>query len=862
MQSRARPPRRTARESLVRILDLEAERGFKDAAVAGGLDLFLDANRSDLAPVDMPETSYASLTVKKREAWARAARASALGEPAPAPRPPVQRKSAPAASVTKARKPATRARKKAAARTPPSGPVTFDSPIEDLPFITKSQHARFKRLGVLTLRDLLHHFPHRHLDYSNLGNVIDLVYGEDMSVIVEVVSASTAAIGRRGATRVSARDETGFVDITWFGQPYLAQQLRPGTRVVISGKVEAYRDRAQFQNPEYEVLRGDSLTHAGNLLPIYPSTDGMYQRTLRTAARKALDVGLPLMREHLAPDIRERMVLPGLRDAIEWMHHPDTIEQRETARRRLAFDELFLNQLAVQRRKREWRERAGGVTIRPRPGLLDLFIESLDFELTADQKNALKTILSDIDSDVPMGRLLQGEVGSGKTIIAVIALLAAASCGMQGALLAPTEVLAEQHFLSLRSMFDAVPLHGEQASMRLESSSRDAPDDTEGQDGNPPDDADHGAGRRNGDDPVVVANVPGLDSPLRIGLLIGSHSPRVKRELQKMISDGELDIIVGTHAVIQEAVKFRNLSLAVVDEQHRFGVEQRAALTDQRPRPHLLGMSATPIPRSLALTLYGDLDLTTLRELPGGRKPITTLWARTPDQRADAHRLVLDEVAAGRQAFVVCPLIDESEEIRTRSAVEEFNYLSAGPFSKLKLGLLHGRLPLAEKQRVMDLFRQRKIDVLVATPVIEVGIDIPNATVMLIEGAERFGLSQLHQLRGRIGRGEHASRCILLSDGPSPGAQERLGIIERVSDGFDLSEEDLRLRGPGEYIGTRQSGFADLRVATLFDADLLASARAEAIDVIAADPGLTESGHEELAKELERVLRGRTAEFS
>ncbi|MCH7801625.1 MAG: hypothetical protein IIC24_08825, partial [Chloroflexi bacterium] len=335
-------------------------------------------------------------------------------------------------------------------------------------------------------------------------------------------------------------------------------------------------------------------------------------------------------------------------------------------------------------------------------------------------------------------------------------------------------------------------------------------------------------------DPVVVARVPGLDSPVRIGLLIGSHTPRVKRDLQKMISTGEIDVIVGTHAVIQEAVQFRNLGLAVVDEQHRFGVEQRAALADQRPRPHLLGMSATPIPRSLALTLYGDLDLTTLRELPGGRKPITTLWARTPDQRSDAHRLVIDEVAAGRQAFVVCPLINESEEIRTRSAVEEFDYLAAGPFSALRLGLLHGRLPLAEKQQVMDLFRARKIDVLVATPVIEVGIDIPNATVMLIEGAERFGLSQLHQLRGRIGRGAHASRCILLSDDPSPDARERMGIIERVSDGFDLAEEDLRLRGPGDYVGTRQSGFADLRIATLLDADLLASARAEATDLIAA----------------------------
>jgi ATP-dependent DNA helicase RecG len=508
----------------------------------------------------------------------------------------------------------------------------------------------------------------------------------------------------------------------------------------------------------------------------------------------------------------------------------------------LAFDELFVNQLAVQRRKREWRERAGGVSIQPDHDLLRSFLQTLEFELTSDQDDALKTILSDISSEVPMGRLLQGEVGSGKTIIAVTALLAAVSCGYQTALLAPTEVLAEQHYLSLRILFNAVPITGEQASM-LEPEVPDSP-------------------VRHGGDPVVEAHIPGMDSPMRIALLIGSHTARVKRDVQARIASGEVDIVVGTHAVIQESVEFESLGLAVVDEQHRFGVEQRAVLGDQRPRPHLLGMSATPIPRTLALTVYGDLDLTTLRQLPGGRKPITTLWARTKQQRSDAHQLVIDEVAAGRQAFVVCPLINESEEIRTRSAVEEFEFLSNGPFADLNVGLLHGRLPLAEKQQVMDRFRDREIDVLVATPVIEVGIDIPNATVMLIEGAERFGLSQLHQLRGRIGRGGFASQCILHSDNPSADARERMGIIERTSDGFDLAEEDLRLRGPGDYIGTRQSGFADLIIASLNDAELMAMARAEATDLIAEDPGLTDPGHEALGQELDRILSDRVAEFS
>ena len=851
MPRRSPPPRRSARETLLRILDLEAKRGFEDAAVAGGLDMFIEANRADLAPLELPD-SYAALTVAKREAWVRQASATVAGDPPTTDAslrvtPAVEAMPAPAKpAARKPKKPAVKPRKKAVPKKKiPSGPLTLETVIEELPFITSTQESRFKRLGVEDLRGLLRMYPTRHLDYSNIGSVIDLVYGEEMSVVVTVTSASSANIGRRGAARISARDETGIVGITWFGQPYLAQQLRPGTKIVVSGKVEAYRDQAQFQNPEYEVVQGGDLTHAGNLLPIYPSTDGMYQRTLRTAARNGLDAGLALLGEYVPPDVRKRNILPGLQEAIQWMHHPDDMEQWHEARRRLAFDELFVNQLAVQRRKREWRERAGGVSIQPNHDLLRSFLQRLEFELTSDQDDALNTVLSDISSEVPMGRLLQGEVGSGKTIIAVTSLLAAVSCGYQTALLAPTEVLAEQHYLSLRTLFNAAPIAGEQASM-LEPEQ--------------PDDA--AVTVRHGGDPVVEAHIPGMDSPMRIALLIGSHTARVKRDVQSRIASGEIDIVVGTHAVIQESVEFESLGLAVVDEQHRFGVEQRAVLGDKRPRPHLLGMSATPIPRTLALTVYGDLDLTSLRQLPGGRKPITTLWARTKQQRSDAHQLVIDEIASGRQAFVVCPLINESEEIRTRSAVEEFEFLSNGPFADLKLGLLHGRLPLAEKQQVMDRFRDRKIDVLVATPVIEVGIDIPNATVMLIEGAERFGLSQLHQLRGRIGRGGFASQCILLSDNPSADARERMGIIERTSDGFDLAEEDLRLRGPGDYIGTRQSGFADLVIASLTDADLMAMARAEATDLIAEDPGLTDHGHEALGQELDRILKDRVAEFS
>ena len=836
MTRKSRQPRRTAKESLDRILDLEVSRGFKDAAVVGGLDLFLAANRHELSSLALPE-SYASLTIQKREEWIRSVR----GYGPTSPR--IVQSETPIKHTGDS--PVSKSKRSTKSRTNPRspGPVTLESSLEDLPFIAKAHYARFKRLGVEDLGSLIRMYPNRHLDYSNIGKVIDLVCGEEMSVVVTITSSTSANIGgRRGAAKVIGRDDTGFVNVTWFGQPYLAQQLRPGTRIVVSGKVEKYREQLQFQNPEYEIVQGDNLTHAGNLLPIYPSTEGMYQRTLRTAARNALDLGIPLLSEYLDSDLKARNVLLDLQNAVQSMHYPNSMEEWFAARRRLAFDELFVNQLGVQRRKREWRERADGVSITPAYEVLESFLRTLEFKLTQDQDSALYTVLSDISSEVPMGRLLQGEVGSGKTIIAVTALLGAVSCGYQGALLAPTEVLAEQHYLSLQAMFNAVTVSEDQTEMFDPIVDSDAP--------------------RHGGDPVVEAKIPGIDSPVRIALLIGSHTQRVKRGLQAQIATGEIDLIVGTHAVIQESVQFEALGLAVVDEQHRFGVEQRAVLGDQHPRPHLLGMSATPIPRTLALTLYGDLDLTTLRQLPGGRKPITTSWARSSDQRRAAYELVINEVDAGRQAFVVCPLINESEEILSRSAMEEFDYLSNGPFNSLRVGLLHGRLPLPEKQHVMDRFRNKEIDVLVATPVIEVGIDIPNASVMLVEGAERFGLSQLHQLRGRIGRGGHASHCVLLSDKPSPDAQERLGIIERTSDGFDLAEEDLRLRGPGDYIGTRQSGFADLLIATLSDVDLLASARAEAIDLIADDPGLTDPGHEKLGKELDRVLKDRVAEFS
>ena len=705
----------------------------------------------------------------------------------------------------------------------------MDTPLTEVKVFDRTPHAKLASLGIRTLRDLVWLFPHRHIDYGTAKKIAELEEGMEATVIATVRTGEKLHIGGPpGAARIVVTDGTGLLTATWFRQSYLVDNWRRGTTLVLSGKVYSFRAQAKMDSPEYEVIPHggiEELTHAGNMLPVYPSTEGLPQRSLRTAARRALDLALPLVHDPVPPDITRRHALPALVRAIEDMHFPATGQSREEARRRLAFDELFYNQIAVVRRKAEWRGRGGGVPVQAGPANVEGFLKSLEYELTGDQRRALDTVLSDMAQDVPMGRLLQGEVGSGKTVIALAALLAAACAGKQGALLVPTEVLAEQHFIGSSRQLRASPVFGM---------------------------------------PEVVreTGVPGLPRQIRIALLTGSLSPRTKAAVQALVSKGEVSIVIGTHALLQDAVDIPDLALAVVDEQHRFGVEQRAALVKRSPRPHLLAMSATPIPRTLSLTLYGDLDISTLKELPRGRQPIATRWARTLDDRKRAYELVRREAAAGRQSFIVCPLIEPSEEVPARSAVTEYERLRIGELAGLRVGLLHGRMSLAEKQEVMDRMRAGTIDALVATPVIEVGVDIPNATVMLIESADRFGLAQLHQFRGRVGRGRHKSYCMLLADGPGDDARERLSVVERISDGFDLAEEDLRIRGPGDYVGTRQSGWAELKVATMADVELLTLARREAQDLLAADPALSRTEHLPLAQEVLRITSGRPAELS
>jgi ATP-dependent DNA helicase RecG len=526
--------------------------------------------------------------------------------------------------------------------------------------------------------------------------------------------------------------------------------------------------------------------------------------------------------DFLPPKLRNRLNLLELPQAISQAHYPEDVVTKDKARVRLAFDELFLLQLGVMNKKRDWQESRSCRPFDIQKPLLEDFLKSLPFKLTAAQDRVLGEILVDLQASKPMCRLLQGEVGSGKTVVATAALLIAAANGYQGAFMAPTEILAEQHFATICDLLSRVGHEEGEGYLRSYSGL--------------------------------------LTRPLKVALLIGDIKQAKKQKLQQRIPEGDIDIVIGTHALVQKGVEFYKLGLAVVDEQHRFGVEQRSALREKGFNPHMLVMTATPIPRTLALTLYGDLDISVIDEIPPGRQAVKTKWLR-PQQRDSAYTFIRRQVADGRQAFIICPLIEESEAVAAQAAVVEYERLSQEVFPDLSLGLLHGRLSAGEKDEVMNRFRSGGMDIMVSTPVVEVGIDVPNATVMLVESADRFGLSQLHQFRGRVGRGQEQSYCMLLAENPSEVGRERLGIIENIQDGFKLAEEDLRLRGPGEFFGTRQSGLPDLRMAKLSDVALLEMARNEATDLFQADPGLEKTEHHLLAQELARVWP-KTGEWS
>ena len=799
-------------ESLARILEQERAGGFQDSTVIGGLDRFLQRWARDIEPVAGKLGSYSLLTPPQRRSWAEPVlgrldeMAAADGDGAARrPRHPTPRPKAKARTVQR---------------------LTLGDDVARLTGVSTKLIPKLERLGVHAIEDMLYLFPYRHNDFGNVRMVSELEYGKEQTVVVNVWEASETRQGpRRRSTQAVLGDDTGNVRAIWFNNPYLVKTLRPGTDLVISGKVNVFRGSFVFESPEYELLQGqEALVHTGRLVPVYPTVEGLPQRTLRRLVKQGLDVGISQVVDFLGQDSRHRNGLMGLQNAIAQAHYPDTAEDWAAARHRLAFDELLLLQLAVLSRKRSWQQDDRGIPLKVDHELLDSFLGSLPFELTAAQSGVLNEILDDVALTRPMSRLLQGDVGSGKTVVAAAALLVAVFSGYQGALIAPTELLAEQHFLTITNILARVSEPGQ-------------------------------------DEHIVSARVGSFDRTINIALLIGSLPKRAKEEMHKRIADGRVDLVIGTHALIQEEVELPRLALAVVDEQHRFGVTQRESIRKKGQRPHMLAMSATPIPRSLALTLYGDLDISVIDEMPPGRQRIRTRLVE-PRRRAAAYGFVAKEVEKGRQAFIVCPLIEESEVIQTRAATEEYERLARDVFPDLELGLLHGRMALREKEGVMRMFQQGELDIIVSTPVVEVGIDVPNATVMLIDGAERFGLAQLHQFRGRVGRGAHESYCLLLSDSAGPGAYERLKLVERILDGFELAEEDLRLRGPGDYMGTRQSGLPQLRVARITDHDILAQARQEANRLLDADPDLSKAENALVAQQMERYSAGLTDEMS
>jgi len=813
-------------EPLRKILALEHKKGYLDSAVIGGLDRFLrnwsGQARESIASLQLVnrfnklhlvDSDYASLTKEQRKEWVKGV-IDLLAEIERKQEEKGETKLAPAASKLPS---STRGQRIESGQS-------IDSPITVIRGISSTLATKFGKLGVKSIRDLLFFFPHRHLDYSQTKSISQLTQGEEETIIANVWQAQQIMLGGRRSTEAIVGDETGNVRVVWFNNPYLAKNLATNMRVVISGRVGLFNGRHVFESPEWELVNDRELIHTARLVPVYPLTQGLRPRQVRKLMKGVIDQWARQVEDFLPPELKERCDLLELPRAVSQAHFPEDEAVKDKARVRLAFDELFLLQLGVLSKKRDWQESQPGSPFGIERPKLDTFVKSLPFELTQAQHRVLDEILADLQKPQPMSRLLQGEVGSGKTVVATAALLMAAANGYQGAFMVPTEILAEQHFSTICQLLSRT-------------------------------------GRQEAEEDYLHIYSGLLPHPLTVALLIGDITQARKQELQQLILDGDIDIVIGTHALIQKGVEFRHLGLAVVDEQHRFGVTQRSELRQKGFNPHVLVMTATPIPRTLALTLYGDLDLSAIDQLPPGRQAVKTKWLK-PQQRDSAYAFIHRQVASGRQAFIICPLIEESEAIQAKAAIVEYERLSEEVFPDLRLGLLHGRMPAAEKDKVMRRFRSGKLDILVATPVVEVGIDIPNATVMMVESADRFGLSQLHQFRGRVGRGQEQSYCMLLAQNPSEVGWERLNIIERVQDGFQLAEEDLKLRGPGEFFGTRQSGLPDLRMAKLSDVALLELARAEAIRLFEKDSGLEKPEHKLLAKELARVWTPEAGEWS
>jgi len=650
------------------------------------------------------------------------------------------------------------------------------TPISILTGVGPAMVRRLRRIDIETFGDLLGHYPQRYEDFGAITPIVKVQPGELATIVgtVEMIASRRSRARRVLMTEAMVSDESGSIKIIWFNQPWIAQQIRPNDVYHFAGKVLGDVFSLHLNSPLFE-KHSPTGSKEANILPIYPLTDGLTQKSLAALVKRVLEL-LPTVEDILPSKIIQSLALLPYREALEGVHQPQNNAQLDSARRRLAFDELFVRQLRSARARQLLAKQAAYPITFDQPRIKD-FVDRLPFTLTAGQKKSAWEIIQDLEHDRPMNRLLEGDVGSGKTLVALIAVYAASGQDFQSALMAPTEILAGQHYQTALKYL-----------------------------------ADH---------------------KVRVGLLTSGRAELngeniKKKDLLALLSAGEVDLIIGTHALIQKGVSIAKLALVIIDEQHRFGVRQRELLQKQSETiPHLLSLTATPIPRSLALTVYGDLDLSLIKEMPIGRQKIITEIV-TPDGRGAAEKMIDQQIDSGRQVFIICPLIDPSDRLGFKSVTEEYERLQKIIFPSRRIGILHGRMKSDEKENVLQQFNRGELDILLATTVVEVGIDVPNASVMVIEGAERFGLAQLHQLRGRVGRGEHQSRCFLMTDVSDPALVGRLQVMTTCDDGFTLAQADLELRGSGAIHGYEQSGALDFKIANLQDIELIKQTREQA----------------------------------
>ena len=687
--------------------------------------------------------------------------------------------------------------------------LELDQNVTNISGIGPKNAEKLSRLGIYTIKDLLYHFPRRYDDYSNFKTINRLEIN-DIASVLGIVKNVISYNGRSGkkVTEVIIQDGTGILSAIWFNQPWIRNSIKKNDEIVIAGKIDLYLGKKVINNPEYEKIEEENL-NTGRILPVYNLTSRLSQQWLRKQIFSILNEFSPKIEETLTEEIIDTIKSIYLSDAVYQLHFPEIEEIIPIAKKRILFDELFFMQLSMMSEKAKWAKRIGTAFI-VQEDYIDEFSSNLPFTLTNAQKKAMQTIEEDLSSEIPMNRLIQGDVGSGKTIVAAYSIGICIQNNFQSAIMAPTSILADQHYKSMVEL--------------------------------------------------LVKDF-GILNEDEIALLVGSTSKSEKDQIYKNLQNGTIKLVIGTHALIQDNVNFNNLQLAIIDEQHRFGVNQRSSLRNKGNNVNVLVMTATPIPRSLALTLYGDLNVTIIDELPADRIAVET-YLVTPRERERIYAFIEKQISEGNQAYIVVPLVEESDSLDYKSAVKEFENLSKKIFYKNSVGLIHGKMSSEEKEKIMYDFKNGDIDVLVSTTVIEVGVDVPNATVMMIDGAERFGLAQLHQLRGRVGRGNKKSYCVLVSNKNDVENNERLKIMEKTSDGFVLAEKDLEMRGAGDFYGVQQSGFSKLQLLSLLNLPLIEESKEIAKKVFDDDPSLEKKENLPIKKAYEKYLKDNLGERS